>query len=308
MIIIRGGGYETIKSIFELLDRFPDEEACRSWLFTRRWPNGFACPRCGGVEHYRISTRGLYECAYCHYQASLTAGTVMECTRTPLRAWFALIFLMANQRTGLSVLSASRMLGISYKRASLMARKIRRAMEERDCRYALAGLVEMDESYFGSPKSGGKHGRGAPGKRPVLISVSLNGEAPLHARMRVMEAVTADEISKAIGDSILKGTRVITDGYVSYPPALDGFEHEARELRSGAAASDKLPWVHILASNVKAMIRGTHHGVAPRRLQAYLSEFCWRFSRRMFTGELFDRLLWSCIQAKPVTYRQLVAA
>lgn len=307
MIVIRDGGYERIDSIFEFLDRFPTEETCRSYLFSRRWPNGFACPRCGGMEHYRIRTRDLCECAYCHYQASVTAGTVMEATRTPLRAWFALVFLMANQRTGLSVLGASRMLGISYKRASLMARKIRRAMEERDSRYALAGLVEMDESYFGSPKPG-KKGRGAEGKRPVLIAVSLDEEAPLHARMRVMEAVTADEISKAIGDGVLEGTRVVTDGYVSYPPALKCFEHEARELGSGAAASEKLPWVHILASNAKAMIRGTHHGVSPRRLQAYLSEFCWRFSRRMFAGELFDRLLWSCVEARPVTYRQLVAA
>lgn len=308
MIVIRDGGYQRIGSIFEVLDRFPSEEACCSYLFSRRWPDGFACPRCGGVKHYRISTRDLYECAYCHYQASVTAGTVMESTRTPLRAWFALIFLMANQRTGVSVLSASRILGISYKRASLMARKIRRAMEDRDSRYALSGVVEMDESYFGSRARGGKHGRGAPGKRPVLIAVSLDGEAPLYARMRVMDAVTADEITGAIGDGIVKGTRVVTDGYVSYPPALDGFEHEPRELGSGQAASQKLPWVHILASNVKAMIRGMHHGVSPRRLQSYLCEFCWRFSRRTFTGELFDRLLWSCIQAEPLTYHQLVAA
>jgi transposase-like protein len=308
VIVIRDGGYQRIGSIFEVLDRFPSEEACRSYLFSQRWPNGFACTRCGGVEYYHITTRDLYECAYCHYQVSVTAGTVMEGTRTPLRAWFALVFLMANQRTGVSVLSASRMLGISYKRASLMARKIRRAMEERDSLYALSGIIEMDESYFGSRARGGKHGRGAPGKRPVLIAVSLDGEAPRYARMRVMEAVTADEISKAIGDSVLKGTRVVTDGYVSYPPALDGFDHEARALGSGQAASDKLPWVHILASNVKAMIRGTHHGVSPRRLQAYLCEFCWRFSRRRFTGEHFDRLLFSCIEADPVTYRHLVAA
>lgn len=298
---MRDSGYERVGSLLELLDRFPTEEACRAHLFSRRWPNGFACPRCGGVEHYRVSTRDLYECAYCHYQASLTAGTVLEGTRTPLRAWFALLFLMANQRTGVSVLTASRILGISYKRACLMARKIRKAMADRDSLYTLSGLVEMDESYFGSSRSGGKHGRGAPGKRPVLISVSLDGAAPLHARMSVMEAAGSDDIKGAIGGGIAKGTRVVTDGWVSYPCALADFEHEPRVLGSGAAASEKLPWVHILASNVKAMIRGVHHGVSPQRLQSYLCEFCWRFSRRMFTGELFDRLLWACIQADPVT-------
>lgn len=297
---LRSGGYEKLGSLIELLDRFPTEDACRNHLFSRRWPNGFACPRCGGVQHYRILTRNLYECAYCHYQASITAGTVMEGTRTSLRAWFTLIFLMANQKTGVSVLSASRLLNISYKRASLMARKIRSAMEMRDSRYALESLVEMDESYFGSTKSG-KAGRGSQGKRPVLICVGLNGKAPLYARMKVLDSVDAIGIKNAIGKDITEGARVITDGWKAYRGALSDFEHEPRVLGSPAAASEKLPWVHILASNAKAMIRGVHHGVSPHRLQAYLSEFCWRFSRRSFKDEHFDRLLWSCIQAGPVT-------
>jgi len=286
---------------------FPTEEACRSYLFARRWPNGFACPRCGGVEHYHISTRDLYECAYCHYQASLTAGTVMEGTRTPLLAWFMMIFLMSAQKTGVSVLGASHMLGISYKRAWLISHKVRQAMADRDSRYMLAGLVELDESYFGGRKKG-KHGRGATGKRAVLIAVSLGGKAPLHARMSVLEGVKGEDIKAAVGSTIRPGARVATDGFVSYIPALAGYEHDKRVvLGSGKEASDKLPWVHVLAANAKGMVRGVHHGVSPRHLQAYLSEFCWRFSRRSFTGELFDRLLWACIKGRPLGYRELVA-
>jgi transposase-like protein len=302
---MRDGGYEHIGSFFEFADRFRTEEDCRSYLFSRRWPNGFACPRCGGVEHYHISTRDLYECAYCRYQASLTAGTIMEKTQTPLRAWFYLIFLMASMKTGISILGAARLLGISYKRAWLTSHKIRSAMAERDARYRLAGLVELDESYFGGHKSG-KHGRGATGKRAVLIGVSVEGNAPRHARMRVLEGVKGDDIKSAVGGTIQPGARVATDGFVSYIPALAGYEHDKRVLGSGKEASEKLPWVHVLAANAKGMVRGVHHGVSPRHLQAYLSEFCWRFSRRSFTGELFDRLLYACITGTSLYWCQLV--
>lgn len=302
---MRDGGYEKMRGFLEFADAFPTEEACRSHLLARRWPNGFACPRCGGVEYYHIATRDLYECRYCSHQASLTAGTIMEKTQTPLRAWFWLIFLMANMRTGVSILGAARLIGISYKRAWLISHKIRSAMERRDERYRLTGLIELDDSYFGSSKSG-KRGRGADGKTPVLIGVSVGEKGPVHAYIRVLDSVNANEIKDSVGIAIDPGSRVRTDGLGSYRIALSGFDHDRTVLGSGPAASEKLPWVHIVIANVKGMLRGVHHGVSPGHLQAYLSEFCWRFSRRHFDGELFDRLLWTCIAGgAPLTWAQL---
>lgn len=304
---MRDGGYEQMKGFLDFTAAFPTEEACRSHLFSRRWPDGFACPRCGGRKYYRILTRDLYECRRCRYQASLTAGTIMEKTQTSLRAWFWLIFLMSNMKTGVSILGAARPLGISYKRAWLISHKIRAAMAERDSHYRLAGLVELDESYFGSSESG-KRGRGTSGKRPVLVGVSVGERGPGYAGMRVLDRVNADEIKAAAGQVIAGGSRVATDGLGSYRRGLSGFCHEATVLGSGQAASEKLPWVHVVIANVKGIIRGVHHGVSRKHLQPYLSEFCWRFSRRRFEGELFDRLLYSCITARPLTWGQLVGA
>lgn len=305
---MRDGGYERIRGFLDFTEAFPTEEACRSHLFSRRWPNGFACPRCGGVEYYRISKRDLYECRYCRYQASLTAGTIMEKTQTPIRAWFWLIFLMANMKTGVSILGVARLIGISYKRAWLISHKIRAAMRERDARYKLTGLIELDDSYFGSSKSG-KRGRGAGGKTPVLVGVSVGEKGPIHASMRVLDRVDAIQIKTAAGETVVKGSRVSTDGLGSYRSGLSGFEHDRTVLGSGPAASEKLPWVHVVIANAKGMLRGVHHGVSPKHLQPYLSEFCWRFSRRHFEGELFDRLLYACITGDdPLTWAQLVGA
>ncbi len=64
---MRDGGYEQVADLFKLMDRFPDEGSCREWLFSRRWPNGFVCPRCGATACYFISTRHLHQCRACSY-------------------------------------------------------------------------------------------------------------------------------------------------------------------------------------------------------------------------------------------------
>ncbi|MFL5281980.1 MAG: transposase, partial [Rhodopila sp.] len=39
------------------------EEKCRAVVFAWRWPNGFACPMCGGHTYSEVKTRGLYQCS-----------------------------------------------------------------------------------------------------------------------------------------------------------------------------------------------------------------------------------------------------
>lgn len=301
---MRDGGYEKVEGLAQFIQLFPNEGACREYLFRRRWPQGFVCPRCGYARCYPIAHRGLYQCAACRYQASVIAGTVMEKTRTSLWAWFLLIFLMSRSKTGLSVMGFSRLAGISYKRAWLMAHKIRAAMEERDSAYLLSGFLEMDESYFGTIREG-KRGRGAEGRAPVLISVATREGYPTHARMRVIPTVSAVEIKNAAAATVGPGSCVKTDGLYSYLKGLAGYEHERVVLGSGKAASEHLPFTHLLTANVKGMIRGTHHGVFSKHLQSYLSEFCYRFSRRFWEPELFDRLLWACICTRTVTWGEL---
>jgi transposase-like protein len=289
---MRSGGYKSIQGFIQFTDRFSSEDACRRFLFARRWPNGYACPRCGSVRYAYIETRDLYQCRDCRYQVSVTSGTIMEKTRTPLRAWFWMMFLMANQKTRVSILGASRMIGISYKRASLMAQKIRQAMASRDTRYKLNGVVEMDDSYFGGKGKPGKRGRGAAGKTPVLVCVSVEDGKPGYASMKALSGVTVAEIKDAAIQMLDPGATVVTDGFLTYTLSLASYKHRVKVIGDPKTAARKLPWVHILIADAKAMIRGVHHGVHAVHLQEHLSEFCWRFSRRGHADELFDRLLY----------------
>ena len=143
----------------EFQKKFSNEEDCRNHLYKIRWPNGFRCPVCNNNHAYKIVKRNLFECSECSYQVSVTAGTVMHKTRTPLTIWFWAIYLISNDKRGVSATQLSQQFGISYPTAWLIIHKIRKAMCDRDSKYALAGIVEMDDSFFGAPTEGGKRGR-----------------------------------------------------------------------------------------------------------------------------------------------------
>ena len=87
----------------DLEARFGSEQACWDYLLKLRWPEGFGCPRCGGRTAW-TTTRHLLVCAGCQYQASVTAGTIFQDTRTPLTLWFRAIWWVTAQKHGASAL------------------------------------------------------------------------------------------------------------------------------------------------------------------------------------------------------------
>ncbi len=79
---------------------FPTDAECLAFLERLRWADGFVCPRCGLVEGWRMTRRNLFLCPGCRKQTSVTAGTIFDRTRTPLRSWFAAIWFVVSQKHG----------------------------------------------------------------------------------------------------------------------------------------------------------------------------------------------------------------
>jgi transposase-like protein len=110
------------------------EKQARRYLEKVLWPNGPVCPHCGNIKKaYKLngSTHrpGLYKCAICRRQFTVTIGTVMEDTHLPLRTWLMAFSLMRSAKKGISALQLQRDLGIgSYKTAWRMLKQIRKAM------------------------------------------------------------------------------------------------------------------------------------------------------------------------------------
>jgi hypothetical protein len=141
------------RTLAELERRFSTEEACRSYLASLRWPKGFICPQCGDPKGWPMA-RGLWLCAGCRRQVSVTSGAIFQDTRLPLVTWFRAMWYLTSQKNGTSALGLQRVLGLgSYQTAWSWLHKLRRAMvrPERD---RLGGVVEVDESYVGGEKDG----------------------------------------------------------------------------------------------------------------------------------------------------------
>jgi hypothetical protein len=149
----------------EFQERFATEEACLEYLAASRWPDGFLCPGCGSRRAWVLERRHLWECASCHTQTSVTAGTVMHRTRTPLRTWFWAAWLVATHHPGISAKQLSRQLGLRYETAWLILQKLRRAMVAPE-RSPLREEVEVDECWIGGVEPG-KQGR-APGPKALV--------------------------------------------------------------------------------------------------------------------------------------------
>jgi len=146
---IRGVDYP--RTFQEMDERFRDDAACREYIRHLRWPDGFVCSHCEGIGEPWMMSDGLLRCRSCHGRTSLTAGTVFQDTRKPLRMWFLAMWFVTSQKNGVSALGLQRVLGLgSYETAWTWLYKLRRATV-RPGRDRLTGAVEIDETYFGGP-------------------------------------------------------------------------------------------------------------------------------------------------------------
>ena len=114
---------------------FFDNDKAREALEAIRWPDGPYCPHCGNSDQETIAlgrgkaTRlGLYYCAACNGQFTVTVGTVMERSKIPLSKWLLAMHLMAASKKDMSALQLQRMLGVTYKTAWFLCHRIREAM------------------------------------------------------------------------------------------------------------------------------------------------------------------------------------
>ena len=230
---------------------------------------------------------------------------MFEKTRTPLSVWFIAIYWEAQDKRGISATYLSRELEVSYPTAWLMLHKIRKAMADRDEQYMLKSLVEIDDFFIGAPTKDGKRGRGTD-QNQVLVALSKNNKGyPLFLKMEVIEDMKKETVIDFVTKNVEINTRVQADGHRSFPSLeTKGYNLEAKKY-DAKKDPEHLKWMHTTISDLKAFVLGTFHGLDSKYLQSYLVEYCFHFNRRSFTGELFNRLLYSCVLAKTITYSEL---
>jgi transposase-like protein len=301
----------------QFLDSFPDEESCLRYLEQLRWREGFVCPGCGARKEPYRSSRGRLMCRQCRRQTTVTAGTVFDKTRTPLRTWLAAAWYVTSQKYGVSALGLQRVLGLgSYQTAWAMLHRFRRAMV-RPGRERLRGTVEADETYLAitDPNKLRKGAKRPSGTAKTLIAIAIELLEPKgfgRIRLRRVEQPAEAYLLPFVREAVEPGTRVHTDGSAAYRSLTKhGYAHQQSvHLGADNPAHVTMPAVHRVVALLKRWLLGTHQGaVQATQLDYYLDEFAFRFNRRTSRsrGLLFYRLLEQAVITEPVTYDDIAA-
>ena len=305
-------------------ESFKDDASCLEYLFRIRWPEGYVCPTCQTHNLFWMLDKGKVKCRKCHHVHSALSGTVFQDTHTPLLIWFRAMWHICLQKNGYSALSLHRSLGFSYPTAWLCLHKLRKAME-RPGRELLSGDVEVDEAYVGGKREG-RAGRGAFGKRIVLVAVERRKTAQGHlvigrARLKVIPNVTMETLNGTVEEMVERGSTVITDAWRGYAGLAGiGFTHTISRVKGKTMKTpfvedcmieedSPLPNCHRVISLLKRWILGTLQGsVGKEHMQDYLNEFVFRFNRRSSKarGMLFWRLMQLAVACDPTTRAAII--
>lgn len=290
-------------TVIEFQDAFPTDRACFEYLCLIKWPDGFICPHCGGGDAWKPK-RLILKCKSCKKDVSVTAGTIFQDRKIPLRLIFYAMWHIVSQKQGANAVGVQRVLGLgSYRTAWLWLHKLRTAMV-RPGRDQLSGVVEVDETLIGG-KHKGKPGRGSENKVLVLVAVEWQEQEKKMGRIRlqIIPSASSKSLNKAVQTMVAEGSTVSTDGWRGYSKLKDqGYDHVVTPHTEVEPGDDPTPLVHMISSHLKRWLLGTHQGgQRVTYLPYYLDEFTFRFNRRTSKsrGKLFYRLVQQALSVQP---------
>ena len=291
-------------NLISLIDRFHDEDRCRTYLETLRWPDGLECPRCGGKTISRIKTRHQLDCDSCRYRFSVTAGTIFHDSHLPLWKWFVAVYLIVESKKGISANQLKRTLGTTYRTAWHLSHRVRAAFQEVDAQL-LKGIVEADETFVGGEARG--MGRGYTGNKAIVVGAIQRDGA---IRLQVVAARDRETLHGFIRENVAEDTQAIyTDDWKAYQGVADEdtkhetVNHSEKEYVRGDVHTNSMENVWSL---LQRSIIGSYHHVSTKHLDAYLDELEFRFNNRE-NPHMFRDAMYKLVVAGSLPYETLIA-
>ncbi len=299
---------------------FTDADKAREHLEAQRWPNGVVCAQCGNADPSKIHglkgkahRPGVYQCAECREQFTVTVGTVFERSKIPLNKWMLAVHLMTSSKKGISAHQIHRMLGVTYKTAWFMCHRIREAMRD-DAPPPMGGdghIVEADETYFGDKEvvaQRTKRGKTRIGGKRAVVALVERGGSVRSFHVKSADATTIREI---VVTNVHRTSVLHTDEsklYTKTGAEFDGHEtvrHTAGEYVRGIVHTNTIEGFF---SVFKRGMKGIYQHCAEKHLFRYLAEFDFRYNNRTKLGVTDvmrrDNAL-KGIEGKRLTYRRV---
>lgn len=297
------------ETLVEAIRYYSDLDLATKIFSALRWPDGVACPYCESRENFYVPSRRIWKCKSCRKQFSPKVGTVCEDSAIGLDKWLIAMWMIANDKNGISSHELHRAIGVTQKSAWFLLQRIRLAMQTGTFEKA-AGAVEVDETFIGGKaRNMHKHirerkvtGTGGKDKTAVIGVLERGG----NIRVSVIGSRRKKPLQSHVKDHVESGTEVFTDALKSYEGLEAEYVHQvidhAVEYVKGHVHTNGLEnfW-----SLLKRTLSGTYTSVEPFHLFRYLDEQAFRFNeRRNARGDLgrFKKVAGACA-GKRLTYK-----
>jgi len=288
---------------------FQDETKAREYLEAIRWPDGVVCPHCGSIGNaYALNGEahrsGLYKCADCRKQFSVTVGTLFERSHVPLHKWLLTVHLLCASKKGHSSHQIHRMIGVTYKTAWFMTHRIREAMKDPVFTSQMGGggkVVEVDETFWGNVGKNKPGSHGWSHKEKIFSLVERGGGV----RSFHVENVAAKTLKPIMREQIHKDTAIMSDDMGGYKGLESDFPtygvvcHRRGEYVRGQIHTNT---IENYFSILKRGLTGVYQHVGANHLRRYIGEFDFRYNHRHITDIERTNIALKGIEGKRVLY------
>lgn len=271
---------------------FGDEQACISYLFSKRWPWGFKCPQCGRSQK-DITPALTITCKYCRKKTSITAHTLIHGSKKNLVNWVRVAFQFCAESEGISARELQKVLAISsYQTAWTLLNKTRQAAslaESKTCQgVVLFDVVEpgtLGACETQSPSIG------------VALELQKRRQEENRIRMVVLSGRSCQEIANAVQRLVYKrSTLFLTARECALIDRLQ------ENYLVGHPCAEHIFMENELLQEVNNWLLKTYRGTIDTRfLQSYLDEYCFRHNTASWSNRqaVLDHLLTALITPLP---------
>jgi transposase-like protein len=307
----------TPETLVDAVRFFADPDICLTFLASLRWPDGrVACPACGSEHVTFLSEYRRWKCHTKHprQQFSIKVGTIFEDSPIGLDKWLPAVWMLVNDKNGVSSYEVARALGVTQKTAWFMLHRIRLAMQDGSME-RLRGRVETDETFIGG-KVRNMHAtkrrrvmgskRGGQYSKAIVIGLL---ERDGRVRARVIDNTLGSTLQSVVRGNVEPGAEVITDAARGYVGLSTDFLHSFIDhMHTYVRGHVHTNGLENFWSLLKRAIKGTYVNVEPFHLHRYVEEQAFRYNKRR--GDDADRFVGALrgIIGRRLTYKTLTAA
>jgi transposase-like protein len=309
---------EQPKTLQAAIRHFSDEQVCVDTVARLRWSNGPECPACGHKEHYYLATQKRWKCKECYKQFSVKLGTIFEDSPLSLDKWLCTLWMLVNDKNGISSYEVGKAIGVTQKSAWFMLHRLRFALQSGSLT-KLGGSgapVEVDETFIGGKARNMHKSRRLRLKvrehnwsKTVVMGMLERGG---HVKTAVIPDRKKPIVERIVRENVATGAEVHTDEFQGYQDLSSEFTHKViNHLEHYVDGKIHTQGIENFWSLLKRGLSGTYVAVEPFHLFRYVDEQAWRYNHRkdesgnkLDDGQRFELAL-SQIAGKRLTFAEV---